>query len=532
LEKHQVIKINELTNRVKSFTNFFSDKSLTKKATLNALASGSDYFAQLVVGFITTSLMVTVLGDYFYGVWQIMNRLFSYVSTTAGATSPLTWILAKDQSSVDFDRKRSYVSSSIIVCLILLPLIIIGGGIIVWFAPRWFAAPPQYVGIVRIVAGLFIISEAFTALSYLPNAILKGENQGYRRLGLSIIVIFFNGGLVWLALLLKTGIIGVSIATILQLFVNGLFYFSVCKSYVPWFGIKKPSLDLVKKFLSLSAWFFAGDNIANYAAASDVVVLGLLNSVESVTAYTLTKYIPETIISIIAITVIGMLPGLGGIIGTGDLKKASQIREELFSFTWLIVTVIGTCILLWNRPFLTLWVGINRYAGTIPNLLIVIVVAQFVMIRTDSSIIDLTLRVQRKVLLGTISVVISIAMACILVGIFKMGIVGVCIGLLLGRLILSFSYPSIVSRFLGIKMSNQLKGILRPIITMILLFTSAFLVDLIMKPLALSRLSGWIFLILGVGITAILVLFLAFYAGLSINQRNNILARVKSMLSR
>jgi hypothetical protein len=62
--------------------------------------------------------------------------------------------------------------------------------------------------------------------------------------------------------------------------------------------------------------------------ASDVVLLGLLGSVESVTSYSLTKYAPETLISVVAIMFFGVIPGLGGIIGSGDFKKAASIRGE------------------------------------------------------------------------------------------------------------------------------------------------------------------------------------------------------------
>ncbi len=527
-----MMAIEIITKRVKSFAGLFSDTSLTKKASLNALTSGSEYVAKLVIGFLITPLMVAGFGDYFYGVWQVMNRLFSYISTTVGATSPLEWTLAKDQASTDYDQKRSFVGSSLVIWGLFLPLIGIAGGIITWFAPAWLDTPSQYIWTVRSVAGLFIIAEVFNGPTFLPFAILRGQNLGYRRLGLSVILIFFNGGLTWLALFLNTGIIGVSVSALIQVIIAGIFYFILCKKSIHWLGIKRPSIAVVKRFLSLSGWFFAGDIIANITFASDVVVLGLLSSVESVTSYTLTKYIPETLISFIAIIVIGIIPGLGGIIGTGDMKKASQIRGEVFSLTWLIVTVLGTCILIWNRSFLGLWVGSNQYVGTFPNLLIVIVVAQFVMIRTDGSIIDLTLRVQRKVLLGALSVFVSIVGSCVLVGFYKIGVVGVCIGLLLGRLILSFAYPSIVSRYLGISLTDQFKRIIRPIFVMVLMFIGGCLIDFELQSFALTGLKGWILLGLGAGASAILVSVMAFYIGFSNDQRNKILFRIKAVLSK
>ena len=75
--------------------------------------------------------------------------------------------------------------------------------------------------------------------------------------------------------------------------------------------------------------------------ASDVVILGVFNSIESVTDYSLTKYAPETLISLMAIVTFGIAPGLGGIIGSGNKQLASMVRGEIMALTWLITLVIS-----------------------------------------------------------------------------------------------------------------------------------------------------------------------------------------------
>ena len=60
---------------LKTLSRWLSDESLTKKASLNALASVLDYGVQLAVGFVVNPLLVAGLGDYLYGAWQILGRL-------------------------------------------------------------------------------------------------------------------------------------------------------------------------------------------------------------------------------------------------------------------------------------------------------------------------------------------------------------------------------------------------------------------------------------------------------------------------
>ena len=60
------------------------DDTLTKKAALNALAAALDYGARLIVGFLVTPWLVAGLGNYFYGTWQILNRMIGYISPASG----------------------------------------------------------------------------------------------------------------------------------------------------------------------------------------------------------------------------------------------------------------------------------------------------------------------------------------------------------------------------------------------------------------------------------------------------------------
>lgn len=522
----------KITLNAKTITNLFSDENLTKKAYLNALASGLDYGARLVVGFVITPFLVAGLGDYYFGMWQILNRLVGYISPASGRpTQALKFTLANQQTSIDYDQKRRHVGSTIIVWTLFLPVMAVLGGLLTWFAPFWLKTPEAFLWHVRWTAGILVANMAMTTLAAVPQSALEGENLGYKRMGLSALLVFVGGGFTWMVLYLDWGIIGVAIATLAITLITGAFWLLVVRTYAPWFGALKPSSPEVRQFFGLSWWFLGWNLIMTLMIASDVVVLGIINSVESVTAYTITKYVPETVISLVAIMAFGIAPGLGGIIGSGELKKAAHVRGEIMSITWLIVTFLGSTILLWNRAFISLWVGAKQYVGSLPDLLIILVVAQFVVIRNDGNVIDLTLRLRRKVLTGGLSVMLSILFAVILVGYFKLGIVGVSLGLIFGRLILSIGYPWQVGRYLGISLASQLKSTLRPICTTLFLFLLTASLDGMMLTKNWVIVNGWIGLFLSVGITSVIFLLLSFYTGLNGNQREQIIRRIRSVLT-
>ena len=81
--------------------------------------------------------------------------------------------------------------------------------------------------------------------------------------------------------------------------------------------------------------------------------------------------------------------------------------------------------------------------------MICVTVLQFVLIRVDSNVIDLTLQVRAKVLLGLASAALVIVLGVLLVGPADLGIPGVVAALILGRAPLSVAYPVLTAGCCG-----------------------------------------------------------------------------------
>lgn len=500
--------------------------TLTQKASLNAVAAMLDYGARLLVAFLLNPLMVTTLGDYFYGVWQIARRLAGYLSIGGGRpTQALKWTVAHQQSSTDYDKKRRDVGSAVAVWFLFLPFLAIIGAILVWFAPSLLGAPAEFVWTIRVVVALLVIDLLVTDLADVPQSVLRGENLGYQRMGLSTLLLFVGGGLTALALYLGSGLIGVAVVTLLMTLLTGLFYTQVVRRYVPWFGLIKPTIADVRQFFSLSWWFTAWRLVQQAMMASDIVLLGLLSSVELVTVYSLTKFAPDALTNLMVNVVGGVLPGLGGVIGARDLAKAARIRTLLMAGTWLVVTVAGTTTLLLSRPFLNLWVGPTYDAGPLPTLLIIVMTAQVTFIRNDANLINLTLDLPKKVLAGLLSITIALGLAALLIAFFDLGIVGLCLGFIAGRLLLTVGYPWSLSRFFGLSFADQLTAAIRPIAVTGLLFGLA---------LTLANhwiIASWLGLIFAAGVTVVVVTAIAFAAGLSRDQRAYLWRHLRSIVA-
>jgi O-antigen/teichoic acid export membrane protein len=170
------MKLLLLSKTINKIPKLFDDNNLTKKASLNAFASALDYSSSIIVNFIINPILVSGLGNYYYGVWQILTRLVGYISPASGRPAQaLKFTLAKDQYSTDIDLKRSYIGSSFIVLGIFIPLMSVLGGLLTWFVPYWIKAPTENMWYVRIACAMLVMVLVSDTVAAIPRSVLQGE---------------------------------------------------------------------------------------------------------------------------------------------------------------------------------------------------------------------------------------------------------------------------------------------------------------------------------------------------------------------
>jgi O-antigen/teichoic acid export membrane protein len=503
------------------------DRNLTKKASLNAFAQSLEYVARVVVGLVASPLLVTRLGDVAFGVWQFLLQLIGHVGPASGRPGEaLKWVVAHDQASTDYVEKRRRVGDAVAVWVLFLPVVVGLGGILAWLAPSWIGVPAATAHGVHLAASVLVVNLALQGIAFLPQSALQGENLGYKRVGISTSLVLLGGGLSVGAVVLGAGLVGLAAATLATTVISGLVTLWIVRTHVPWFGIARPSTRSVRRFLGLSWWFLLWNLVMQLMRASDIVVLGIAGSASLVTSYSLARYIPEAVTTGVAILIFSVMPGLGGLIGAGDLRRAVAVREELMAVTWFAATVAGSGVLLWESSFLRLWVGPGYFPGTVAMLLMVTLVLQWALIRADSNIIDLTLRLRAKVVLGLVSAALSAGLAWVLLAVFDLGIAGLALGFVLGRSVLSIAYPVMIGRLLAISPARQLVGVIRPGLVTGAMFAATALLGEIVHADTWPSFAG------SAGGSGLALAAVAFRAGLTADQRGRVWARAREMVKR
>src|SRR5205823_5722741 len=183
--------------------------TLTGRASLNALQSLLDYGGRLGVGLVVTPIVVAGLGRTLFGVWEMLNRLVSYMSAADGRpTEALRLIVANRQAVADDATQRRSVGAALVVWLLFLPLIAAAGAIFIWLAPTITKVAPELRTGVRAAAGLLLVGFFLTLVAGVPESVLRGMNLGYRRMGLQASLSVLSGLLTVVALRAGLGLVG------------------------------------------------------------------------------------------------------------------------------------------------------------------------------------------------------------------------------------------------------------------------------------------------------------------------------------
>ena len=500
------------------------DGTLTRRASLNVVQSLLDYSVKLGVGLVIVPILLTGLGRTLFGVWEMLGRLVGYVESADGrSTQALRLVISNQQSSGDNAAKRRWVGSALAVWVCFIPLWATAAALLIWLTPTITKVPPEHYVSVRAACALMMGAVLLAGLGSLPESVLRGVNLGYKRMGLQAGLSLLGGGLLAAAVYAGFGLLGVATAGIAVAGITGLCFLFVVRRQVPWFGADRPGRAEVRSLLGMSIWLTLGD-VVSKLLGSDLLVLGMVMSASTVTTYVLTGYAARLALNLHVLASEGVMPGIAGVIGEKSFHRAGLLRRELFAVTGIFITAAGATILMWNRSFVHLWVGPENYAGTWTNLLIVLIAVQSAFIRCDAYIIDAALQPGRRVRVGIVAGILTLALSAALTRVG--GMAGLCVGILLGRAVQSIGYPLLVGGCLGRGSALSLTWLARPFLVMAVLFTAAAYAG---QRILMDHWGSWV---VSVALTLVITAGVALGLGLAPELRSAVTTRIFDMARR
>jgi O-antigen/teichoic acid export membrane protein len=447
-------------------------ENLRQRAYLNSLTSIIDYAGAQIVGFLVSPYIVGGLGSSMYGIWQMLSQMTGFANMAdTRATQVLKWSIAQKRDLASDQELRSDLTTALIVTTFILPIILVIGAVIVWYAPVITHAPPAYYAMIRIACSLLILTLVTGKVFDLFESVLRGMNMGFKRMGFRAIIIFIGGALKIFVITQGYGLIGLSAVEVVIALAMGITFYFIVKRHIPWFGFAKTNKTKVLSYSKLSGWFMAFTGSKMFLLSSDKIILGYLAGPIFVTQYTITLFSAYALQGLINAVINGVIPGIGGLYGKGEYEKVQQARNLVITLNWILAASLGAVILMYNKSFISLWIGAEHYAGNTENLLILLITVQAIFFQIDSLIINVSLDLKMKVYLSVLASAVTIALSFFLIQYYH--IIGLCISILVGRLVLSVGYPLLLRKIMHIQVNFAGWKQLQPMLAAAVLFALA-----------------------------------------------------------
>ena len=497
--------------------------TLTFTAMKNVSSALLMLFAKIVLGLVTAPIFVNGLGDLNYGVLQLLNKFFGYLSAAdARPTQALKWVIANNQSQEKDIEKRKAIACAIRVWLLMLPIMMVIGALLIYYIPIIIDSPINTYSINRLASAIMLLNILLSGIAMIPGAVLRGMNRAHKGIGIMLISSILGSLLMVLAVIYGFGLIGVVTAYVLQTLLTGLLMLRLLKKNCTWLGIVDVTWKETFCFWKTSIWYSIWSIVSKLNTSSTIVLVGIFISAEVVTSLSLSSYATNTSLVVFSVILGAILPGIGNHFSSDNYKAIRNVRKELLLISFLLATVMGSIVLSLNEAFTTVWVGSERYIGNSINLLLLLNTLMMLYIRNESMLIDITLDVKQKSMIGLASIAVTVLFAIILYHSFS--ILGICIATLIGRIPMAIGYSKNLNKELqGNDM--EITQSVRPFLTL----ASILLISYFARPIMTHYAVDWLHLIISVAGVTMLTIVIAFYVGCNDSFRKQLITRIHRM---
>jgi O-antigen/teichoic acid export membrane protein len=508
--------------------NLFKDQvpiNLTKKAGWTFASNLMRQGAQILVGFVVTPIVIRGLGAELYGALQMIEQAVQYIARSdLRPMGTLRVFLSVRQHSVDHQEKKRLVGAALSISLAMLPLLLLAGACLSWAAPSFIKVSPDYVLAVQYTMGIAVLRIALDKVLGIPGSVLAGVNLEYKAMGLSAGTVLVSGALSALAINVGWGLVGVACAAVAGVLLNGVIRLFVACKNVPWFGVARPTRPEFFGFTKSSGWFF-GSSIADaFLNVSDLLIIGMVLGPAAAGVYAATGAVLRMVVAPVSQVLSSASAGIGELCGKKDWRRVVHIRQEMFVIVVVVMTVIGTGVIAFNKAFLGLWIGDGFYSGDWVNITMVLIALVKVLVRSDSLLLDNLLVFKERSVAFIICGIFTLCSGVILT--YHAGEIGMALSVFAGQFGLYLYCCKLINQKLGKEKSNDFEFPVKIMVVPALLIFSSYIINVSFKP------HTYLTFFPSVIVFSLISSLILWKYGISESDRGSALARMRSILPR
>jgi O-antigen/teichoic acid export membrane protein len=339
-------------------------KERYRRAALTAIGSGIAKGISILTALITIPLTLDYLGAERYGLWMTISSVVLFLGfADLGMGSGLLNAISEANGKDDRQAAVNYVSSGFFLltgmALLIVVVFILAYPYVPWpgvFNIKSEIASHEAGPAMAAFVAIFAVNLPLGLVQRLQMGYQEGyQSNLYQCLGsifgliAVLLVIFFQGGLVWLVLAMAGG-------PAVALLLNWIILFGFQQ---PWLRPKWRCATgaAAKRLLQLGIMFFVLQLAATLAFASDNLVAAQILGPEAVTQYSVPMRMFSMIPIIMGMAVGPLWPAYGEAIARGELAWVRKTLIMSLRWTFFMVIFPTLFLVLFGVQIIHFWVG-------------------------------------------------------------------------------------------------------------------------------------------------------------------------------
>lgn len=333
---------------------------------LGVILQYSQMALSILISFIYTPIMLRILGQSEYGIYNLSNSIISYLSLLSlgfGASYIRFYSrYKKDKDTVGIKR----LNGLFLIVFLIMGAVALVCGLIFSANVSIFFNDSYSVEDLRIARVLMIFMSINLALTF-PNSVftsyVTSQEKFVFQKSLNVVKTVVSPLLTLPLLLMGYGSIGmVVVTTIVSVFVDSLNLFFCLTKLKMQFDFRKPDMSLLKEIAVFSSFIALNQIVDQINWATDKVVLGKFCTSAAVAVYAIGSQINSYYLSFSTAISGVFVPQVNHIVASDEQEKTKNKQlTELFTkvgrVQFVVLMLILTGFIFFGNFFILKWAG-------------------------------------------------------------------------------------------------------------------------------------------------------------------------------
>jgi len=491
-----------------------------RRLALNTASNVGTLFLKLAITFVMTPILVSNLGRYDYGLWEMVIAVVGYMGILDMGIRPTVSRYAAMAVARDDERELSQIYATawfyllVVGCVLALALTYWG-----LMYPATLAEAPQsdtstYTLLLLILAAqLFLVFPAYTAESF-----MEAYQEYYLKNNITIINSIVGSAVIFYfikpdnALLLLAGVNALGITS------KYLFYVAYMQRKRRFLrpSPKQFSWTKLRELFRFSLKTLVQGLSSRVENSTDTLVIGLILGPATVPLYSIPANLVNYIRSISSNLTHVFMPYFSGLAARSETRKTLEVYFVGSKLTLCAVSVMAIGVLVLGQSFLELWIGGDIADGAGPIIWILVAFTCLPLLN-PYSFRYLTAINRHGVYAKWAPLAAAANLGISLILINPLGIYGVALGSLLPGLVFQPFILTVCCRHLGITVGSYVRSVILPC-----LLPSGVMLGVIVLLSSYVEIVGYLELLAVAGLATVCFCCAALLTALSAGERRQL----------